>query len=249
MWAFVDASDRKPDYAKYARDVLLRSEGLVTLRGESDVAQDFTAFFMSCDNDLVPSAIEAMLAALEECRVPFQVIYGEGQDLFRSVLVSVLREHRISYELIGSELVPMGSRELHSAVLVPALTLLGGREDLAGAEKAYMDALSEIHAKNGRAEDAITDAGTALQETLTALGLTGNALGPLIADARKKGLLAGHDGPLLEAVMKWVSADRSELGDTHHTTAPSLDDAWLLVHIVGALMVRLAQGGGRAKSR
>lgn len=52
-------------------------------------------------------------------------------------------------------------------------------------------ALGEI--SNGKPGDAITDAGTALQETLTALGCDGNNLGALIKSAKAKGLLAAHD--------------------------------------------------------
>lgn len=91
--------------------------------------------------------------------------------------------------------------------------------------------------------DAITDAGTALQEALQALGCGGNALGGLIKDAMKKGLLAPHDATLASGIknfMAWASADRSETGDAHKSSDATLDDAWLMVHIVGALIVRLA---------
>jgi hypothetical protein len=60
--------------------------------------------------------------------------------------------------------------------------------------------------------------------------------------AKSKGMLASHDGPMLEAidqVMSWVSADRSTTGDAHVVTDPSIDGAWPIVHIVGALILRL----------
>lgn len=127
----------------------------------------------------------------------------------------------------------------------PALKLLIGSQ-FAAAHGAYLDALKEI--SNGKADDAITDAGTALQETLTALGCQGNALGPLIKDAKKNGLLAGHDQNLVDGIIKfmdWASADRSTTGDAHKHSDADVSDAWLMVHIVGALIVRLVEPSNR----
>jgi hypothetical protein len=127
-------------------------------------------------------------------------------------------------------------------VVVPTLRLLAGRVDYAAVEIAYRNALEEI--SGGKPDDAITDAATALQEMLELLGCEGNALGPLIRDARRKGVLAPHDQTLGDAIAKigdWVSADRSEMGDGHRgASAATRDDAWLIVHIVGALVLRLA---------
>jgi len=136
--------------------------------------------------------------------------------------------------------VPFSSREMHEAVVVPTLTLLGGDMRFSKAESAYQKALREIAADPS---DAITDAGTALQEMLTALGCSGNALGPLLTSAKKKGLLGGHDDLLIDAVYKaidWVSADRANKGDAHKVVASRPDDAWFAVHVVGAIMLRLA---------
>ena len=116
-------------------------------------------------------------------------------------------------------------------------------------ETAYLDALEEI--TSGKAADAITDAGTSLQEMLIALGCTGNALGPLINSARAKGILAPYDSPMLNAVEKilhWVSADRSTTGDAHVVTSPNLDDAWFVVHVVGAIVLRLSKASPRGAS-
>jgi hypothetical protein len=156
---------------------------------------------------------------------------------------TVLAEERISYDFVDGEMVPFESKELHNAVIEPALHLLSGKKEFSGAEKAYLDALHEL--SKGDASDAITDAGTALQETLTALGCEGNALGPLLASARKQRLLGSHDYPLLtllEKTIDWVSADRSNMGDAHKAGAATRADAWLTVHIVGAIIVRLSEG-------
>jgi 5'-3' exonuclease len=107
-------------------------------------------------------------------------------------------------------------------------------------EISYQKALEEI--SQGHPDDAITDAATALQDTLTLLGCHGHALGPLISDAKKRGLIAAHDAPIFH----WVSADRSETGDGHHKSNATVEDAWLAVHVVGALILRLVTGGPRA---
>jgi hypothetical protein len=85
---------------------------------------------------------------------------------------------------------------------------------------------------------------------LTALGCSGNALGPLIKPAREKGLLASHDSPLVNAVDKilnWVSADRSELGDAHEVSSATVEDACFTVHIVGAILLRLSKPALRSQ--
>jgi hypothetical protein len=76
------------------------------------------------------------------------------------------------------------------------------------------------------------------------VGAEGNALGPLISSAKKKGIFSGHDTALLDSVMRamdWVSAERSEAGDSHNVTDSGERDAWLMVHVVGALIVWLAE--------
>jgi hypothetical protein len=157
-----------------------------------------------------------------------------------------LREHRVSYELINTDMVEFSSRELHVEVVVPTLHLLAGRPDWDKVEAAYRDALEEI--SRGKPADAITDAGTALQEALMALGCDGNALGPLTTSARKMGILAPHDSPMLNAmdkILHWVSADRSQTGDAHMTTAATVDDAWFIVHVVGSILLRLSKPSTR----
>ena len=45
--------------------------------------------------------------------------------------------------------------------------------------------------------------------------------------------------------MHWVAADRSETGESHLTSDASRDDAWLIVHIVGDFIMRLASAEKR----
>lgn len=159
----------------------------------------------------------------------------------------ILDEHRISYRLVEGTVVERSSDELFTSVVEPALQLLVG-SDYTAAHDCYLKALKELTSHD--AGDAITDAGTALQETLTALGCSGNALGSLIADAKSRGLLGPQDSPLTTGIVKfadWVSAERSTTGDAHHHSDAEVADAWLMVHVVGALIVRLVDPNSKGR--
>jgi hypothetical protein len=248
--AFTDAArDYLGNYAEAARDQILRDEGLMHLVGPNNSEiNDLLNFILICDDQMMPTVIEALATALRDTHVPFVYSNGGALQEFQETVATALREHRLSYDFINGEMVEFSSRELHEAVTAPALRLLAGRKDLGNVENAYLEALDQL--SRGKTGNAITDAGRALQEALSALGCDGNALGPLIGSARKNGLLAGHDSPMadaLEKVMHWVSADRSEMGDAHVEKDASPEDAWLIVHVVGALILRLTQGSPRTR--
>ena len=250
LHAFKDATgDYLFEYCSRARDLILRDEGLMHLvRQDMNEANDLLNYLLTCSNDMMPTVIEAMMAATRDNSLTRnQWDRRDASSGFGVSVATILREHRVNYDLIDGQMIEFSSREMHEAVTAPMLALLAGRRDLANAERAYQDALEEI--SKGKPEDAITDAGTALQEALQALGCSGNALGPLIKSAKSAGLLAPHDGPLLDAVERvahWVSADRSESGDSHGAATATVDDAWFIVHVVGALVLRLGQGGPRS---
>jgi hypothetical protein len=234
-------------YYPRARMAILIDEGLHYLQDSGfDERRNVLSYLLSGPDDMMPTVIEAFAAAFADERVAMETNRWEARTLFESFVNIVLREHRISYELIDGKRVEFSSKELHVAVVAPTLRLLAGRPDWANVESAYLDALSEI--SKGNASDAITDAGTALQEALTALGCSGNALGPLIKSARSKGLLGPHDTPMLDAidkVLNWISADRNQSGDAHAVTGASIDDAWFTVHVVGAVILRLSKSTPR----
>lgn len=218
-----------------ARQLILHDEGWPHLADSLNGArEDFVEYLLSCEDGMVPTVIESIAHALPAGSAP--------TTRFAREVAAILREYRISYDLIDGRMVEFSSREMHESVVAPTLRLLGGRADLDGVERAYQDALEEI--AKGKPSDAITDAGTALQELLVALGCEGNALGPLIKSARTKKLLAPHDTPLVDAIDKtlnWVSAERSESGDGHKAADVAVADAWLIVHVVGALILRLVE--------
>ncbi len=232
-----------------ARNLILVDEGWNTLMDVYDPVEDVQSFLAEGDDDLIPTLVEALWEALG---MTYPTEYGQQrkphQGVFEVKANEALREHRVAWELIEGRMVDFDSKELHQEVVAPVVRLLSDRAGWDAVEAAYEKALREIGSDPA---DAITDAGTALQEALTLLGCDGNSLGPLAKSAREKGLLAAHDATLADGIKKivdWVSADRSEKGDAHKVARPSPDDAWLAVHVVGALILRLAHAGGRAEA-
>ncbi|MBN9636782.1 MAG: hypothetical protein J0H22_16605 [Actinobacteria bacterium] len=180
--------------------------------------------------------------------LPPIAVVRETPDAFLADVNRILETHDIAVRLTAtSKLVPVTSFALHDAVTAPTLHLLHGHHKFASTEAAYLKALQEI--RNGDAGDAITDAATALQAALTTLGCAGTNLGALISSARQRGLMRGNDTPLAEAITgtaRWVAAQRNE-GEAHIADADaSLGDAWMVVHVVGALIIRLV-GVAQAK--
>jgi AbiJ N-terminal domain 4 len=229
------------DICNRVRGLIVVDEGWSELRGQHSADDDLWAFLGSCEDEEVCSLIEAMFLTVAEIYQSRQQ-WLSGKSFTAAVNDALYRE-RVPYEFIQGRMVARVSEELHEQVVAPALRLLAGRPEWAAIETAYRKAIDEI--ADGEPDDAITDAGTALQEALTLLGCDGNALGPLIGSARTKGLLAQHDSTLADGIAKimhWVSADRSQLGDGHHTSSATRADAWFTVHVVGALILRLAEG-------
>jgi hypothetical protein len=164
-------------------------------------------------------------------------------DAFRDDVNRILEAHLVAFHLHhNSRLVPVESHEMHDSVGAPTLYLMHSQPRFAGAETAYQKSLKEL--RNRDAADAITDAATAFQEVLTALGCDGGALGDLVSSAKKKGLLTGADTPLTESIIKtvnWVAAKRNQ-GEAHRGDPDmNMSDAWMVVHVVGALAIRLSE--------
>jgi hypothetical protein len=163
-------------------------------------------------------------------------------ERFRQKVNQIFEAHIVGFHLHqNSHLVPIESHEMHTAVVEPTLYLLHSQPQFAAAEAAYQKALKELRVRD--AGDAITDAGVALQEVLTALGCEGKVLGDLLKSARKIGLIRGKDTPLTESIgrtVDWVATMRNQ-GEAHKGNPDVyMSDAWMVVHVVGALIVRLA---------
>jgi hypothetical protein len=226
-----------------AQDTLVRDYGQFRLAGESVPHEDLLKFiFREATDEQVLDVIEAVFIALRRGAERSQQPYlPDGIGEFGREVNRIFDEDDIAYQVVDMEVVPRSSMAMHADVVAPAISLLHGDPRLVKVEKAFHDALRELK-PGGSPPDAITDAATALQEILSVLGCRGHSLGPMLDDARKKGLLGPHDSNLalgVERIGDWVSADRSERGDAHHVTAADGDDAWLAVHVVGALLLRL----------
>lgn len=187
-------------------------------------------------------------AALFDIVAVIPIVHGETSVKTRTWIEFVnliFQDHRIGYKFVGTDLIPFEDDELMRNVIEPTLGLLIG-EKYGEAKTSYREALEEI--ADGNPGDAMTDAGRALQQTLQALGCKGNMLGPLLRDAKHKGLLGNVDAPLMEGIEKffnWASANRNELSDAHNSADLLAEDGWLMIHVVGALIQRLAAGTPR----
>src|SRR6266516_2445036 len=93
------------------------------------------------------------------------------------------------------EKLPVDERYWRTHVLWP----LYGHPDLARAAHRYEVALQELR-PTGEPGHAITQAGTALQEMLSAMGAKGNRLGGLVHDARQRGMLGPYDSKLADGI-------------------------------------------------
>lgn len=234
-----------------AHQAILRQEGVEQLSaGSRHPYDDFNEALKSIPDDMYPTVLEALVLALDHFLDWDFDFYGPPPNdgvasRFIASVNEIFGQERVAWRIVDRMMVEMKSMEMHETVVEPALRLLHDAR-FSKVDAAYRKALDEL--SRGDPADAVTDAGTALQELLTELGCDGNALGDLIRSARKTGLLAAHDVPTLDALersMHWVSADRSATGESHHTSDASRDDAWLIVHIVGAFVVRLAAGDKR----
>ncbi|WP_134765106.1 hypothetical protein [Nocardioides sp. 1609] len=209
---------------------------ILRLNGGWEFHQFGADSLVSSSDEVILDALAAASALMHGSPFPDRDLGG----LFDTAVNNVMREHRIAYKFVDGELIPFESDELLQAAIEPALRLMAGPQ-FKSAHDAYLNALREI--SNGEPGDAITDAGTALQEALTALGCEGDVLSALIGDAKVKGLFKSHDAQLHEAmilVTKWAASERNKNSDAHKHPDASLADAWLMVHVVGALIVRLA---------
>lgn len=212
------------------------SRGTTSIAGVADAWADIRKAVRVGDVAAVADVLEVSREACEEDRGSHD---AEGLS---GVINDILASHRVSLEFVDRQVVEFESREMHKGVVVPALTLLGGDPKFAAVESAYQDALKELATEKG-APDAITDAGRALQEMLEARGCKGNTIGKLLKSARAMGVLSASDEQLeqgISNIIDWVSADRNTKGDVHKASDATRADAWLTVHVVGALILRLA---------
>ena len=135
-------------------------------------------------------------------------------------------------------MVDYESREIHDRVVRPTLNLLAGLTGWEEVERAYQKALAEI---SRDPSDAITDASSALEIALRLRNCVGNSLGDLAKSGISRRVLMPYDQKLID----WTNSDRASRGDAHGSPETPMADAWLTVHVVGALILRLSSGTQR----
>ena len=197
------------------------------------------------DQSLVFSLVEAIWQVTASFTFPstWQAHRPDPRLQLASNLQTILEDHRVAFDFVEGSFIPRGEQAMHSSVVLPTLTLLSGRKQLATAESKYLDALKSIQER--RFDDAITDSCAALEATLGALGCHGNTLGKKFHHAVSLGIATSYDKKIVE----WLSADRGAKGDAHpEGSIATRVDAWLSAHVVGAFVLRLADPEGRGTS-
>lgn len=130
-----------------------------------------------------------------------------------------------------------GSFDERTAIAKPVVDLLSVLPDLRSAEDAYAQALDAL--RSGKNGNAIANACGALETTLASLGYAGASLPEQAIAASNDGNVPRHDATLLD----WVSSAYERTSDTLATR----DDAWLVVHASGALILRLVSPTNRQR--
>jgi hypothetical protein len=155
----------------------------------------------------------------------------------------LFERHRFGYRIQDGQVHAVRSPLLEAVVVGPALFAV--RE--AGwdqADASYREALDRQRA--GEIDDALTAANAAVEAALKAFGCTGDRLGPLLRDLKRKPMLAGYVAgtadqivALLGRLMGWRSAEGDAHGKAPGAQDPPPELASLAIHWAGAFIVYL----------
>jgi hypothetical protein len=241
--AFAEATHQNIAYQENARARLLKDLGRFQLVDSNlQRYEDFQKYFLSSTGEEFVSVLEACQHAINDPSLYEQRMYLKSPDYFVNEVNRILSENRISFQLVGAEMIEHKSQVMYNEILEPVLLHTSRNHALVGVNKAFTEALEEL--ANSKPANAITDASRALEETLRYLGAVGTGPGDLFQDARKRQILKPQDQPLFEVIAKavnWVSAQRANEGDAHRQTDPSNSEAWATVYICGALILKVLE--------
>ncbi|WP_420609167.1 hypothetical protein [Candidatus Poriferisodalis sp.] len=229
-----------------AAGVVSRAGEVPELFGRQDV-DDFVASIRDPGQDLLVifGLIEGVWRWQAVIDEEFIERRSRARQHFQDRINEILEDHRIGFVFAGGNFLPRSGSIADREILVPAFEYLTGDQRFADAENTYREALTAI--QHRQPDEAITKACTALQSVLAALdcGNGSDRLSKQIAVAIDKGLLAKHDKPL----EGWLTADRGNFGSAHPSdSSAERPDAWLTVHVIGAIVLRLSRGGARGAS-
>lgn len=162
-------------------------------------------------------------------------------DTFIEVVNDRLLHARVNWLFEDGRFQERGNSVMHSEVLRPATLLLGDDPAFSTASDAFQSALTRL--SKGETDVALTQAATALQEFFRALGVNGgNSVSDQLDHAQRQNIISPVDRALMKPLIDWVNGDRSERGNAHRHREGDVSkaDAWLMMHVVGAVMVRLS---------
>lgn len=159
---------------------------------------------------------------------------------FIEVVNDILLHSRIDWSYEDEKFQERGNSVLHAEVVRPATILLDADPKFSSASAGYQAALTRL--SENKPDVAITDAASALQEFFLALGVKGNSISNQLDNAQKAKVISTYDRSLLKPIVDWVNSDRSDRGNAHRyrESDATKADAWLAIHVAGALMVRLS---------
>ncbi len=159
---------------------------------------------------------------------------------FAELVNDILLGSRVDWAYTEGYFQPRGNTVLHEQLVKPATILLGSDPKFTSASDGLQLAITRL--SDGSTDAAITDAASAVQEFFRALDVGGNSISDQLNAAANKGIISAVDRKLLQPIIAWVNADRSERGNAHHHRDGdvSRSDAWLMIHVASALIVRLS---------
>jgi hypothetical protein len=159
---------------------------------------------------------------------------------FIEVVNDILLHGRVEWVYEDEKFHERSNSVLHVEVVRPASILLDSDPKYAKASAGFQAAITRL--SENKPDVAITDAASAVQEFFRALGVMGNSISDQLNAAQKANVITAYDRSLLKPFTDWVNGDRSERGNAHHHREGdvSKSDAWLAIHVAGALMVRLS---------
>lgn len=161
-------------------------------------------------------------------------------EAFTNAVNDILLAARIEWHYSEGEFVQRGNSVLHAEVVKPASILLDSNPKFARASAGFNTAITRL--SENKPDVAITDAAVAVQEFFRALGIEGNSISDQLNAAQRAKIITINDRALLKPILDWTNADRSNRGNAHHHRQGDATkaDAWLAIHVAGALMVRLS---------
>ena len=114
----VDSVHDGARYLERARELILADEGWFHLHDNNmRAATDMLNYVISAPDQMMPTVIEALSVAFHDRQLAYDTGGHAAGGIFDETVEVLLREHRISFELIDSRMVEFSSRALHMELM------------------------------------------------------------------------------------------------------------------------------------